>query len=225
MEKIIASVEYFLISFTKEILEMIFPTSRSTIYSYKCPERNWGILNESSFEALYCGKYSDKILRSLILASKYYDTGEARRICAGLLADEVIAYLSSGISPLDEFPAIVTVPSTAYWLGERKTDHMQEIFDSMKPHISNFISPHNKNGIISISHLNSSAVHKQTEAGNRSQRLHDASHKFTVNPATLNSKSFILLDDVITTGATMKDCARALREAGAIHIYGISLAH
>lgn len=225
MEKIIASVEYFLISFTKEIFEMIFPISRSVIYSHKSLERNWGMLKETHFEAFYCGEYRDKTLRSLILASKYYDAREATKRCAELLADEVIAHLSRGISPLTEFPAIVTVPSTAYWLDERKTDHMQEIFDSMKPHISNFISPHDKNDIISISPLNDFTVHKQTEAGTRPERLHRASHKFTVNSTASSSKNFILLDDVITTGATMKDCVRALHEAGAIHIYGISLAH
>ena len=225
MEKIIASVEYFLISFAKEMLEMIFPISRSAIYSPKSLERNWGILKETHFDAFYCGKYSDKALRSIILASKYHKAIEATERCAELLADEVIAHLSRGISPLNEFPAIVTVPSTAHWLCERKTDHMQEVFDSMKSHISNFTSPDNKNDIISICPLNDFLVHKQTEAGTKPQRLLHASHKFTVDPTILNSKSFILLDDVITTGATIKDCVRALQEAGAIHIYSITLAH
>ncbi len=225
MEKIIASVEYFLISFAKEILEIIFPTNKSAPASCKHPGRNWGVLKESLFEAFYCGEYKDKALKSIILASKYHNAIEATERCAELLADEVIAHLSRGVSPLNELSMIVTVPSTAHWLGERKTDHMQEVFDSMKPHISNFISLDNKNDIISISPLNDFAVHRQTEAGTRPKRLLHASHKFEVKPAILNAKSFILLDDVITTGATMKDCTRALREAGAIHIYGISLAH
>jgi predicted amidophosphoribosyltransferase len=37
-------------------------------------------------------------------------------------------------------------------------------------------------------------------------------------------KIIILVDDVYTTGATMRDCAHALRKAGAREVWGITLA-
>lgn len=37
-------------------------------------------------------------------------------------------------------------------------------------------------------------------------------------------KSVLLIDDVATTGATLNSCAAALRDAGAINVYGLTLA-
>ena len=44
------------------------------------------------------------------------------------------------------------------------------------------------------------------------------------DPATVQGKSIILLDDVYTTGATVKECARALRRAGAANVEVVTVA-
>lgn len=41
---------------------------------------------------------------------------------------------------------------------------------------------------------------------------------------TLNGRTIILLDDVLTTGATLNEAARVLKEAGAARIYALVLA-
>lgn len=44
------------------------------------------------------------------------------------------------------------------------------------------------------------------------------------NPKQLKNKKILLIDDVITTGATMNECAKILKEAGAKEVWGLVLA-
>ena len=44
------------------------------------------------------------------------------------------------------------------------------------------------------------------------------------NPAELAGKKIFLVDDVYTTGSTMQECAKILKENGAKSVWGIALA-
>jgi ComF family protein len=45
-----------------------------------------------------------------------------------------------------------------------------------------------------------------------------------VNPDTIKNTSIMLVDDVFTTGATVNECARILKAAGASHVAALTLA-
>jgi ComF family protein len=44
------------------------------------------------------------------------------------------------------------------------------------------------------------------------------------NPEKIRDKKIFLVDDVYTTGSTMEECAKTLRQAGAKSVWGIALA-
>lgn len=64
----------------------------------------------------------------------------------------------------------------------------------------------------------------QTRQNDRAARLQNMHGVFKATPLAAYS-DVILLDDVVTTGATLNDAARALREAGARNVLMLAAAH
>jgi predicted amidophosphoribosyltransferase len=44
-------------------------------------------------------------------------------------------------------------------------------------------------------------------------------------PISLSGKTIVLVDDVMTTGSTLQECARVLRKSGAKRVIALVLAH
>lgn len=66
----------------------------------------------------------------------------------------------------------------------------------------------------------------QVSVRNRAKRLRNIQGSFSVkNPEIIRGKTIILIDDVITTGATIAEAKRVLIKAGARTVYGVTMAH
>jgi predicted amidophosphoribosyltransferase len=60
----------------------------------------------------------------------------------------------------------------------------------------------------------------------RTERARNVGHAFVVAPraASVVGRWVVLVDDVMTTGATLRGCAAALRDAGASGVSALTLA-
>jgi ComF family protein len=56
------------------------------------------------------------------------------------------------------------------------------------------------------------------------ERQENVSGAFYANSSQVDLKSVIIIDDVSTTGSTISECARALKQAGAKGVYALTLA-
>ncbi|MDP2944381.1 MAG: phosphoribosyltransferase family protein [bacterium] len=67
--------------------------------------------------------------------------------------------------------------------------------------------------------------HRRAQASlNEAERLENVKGAFAYSGGDLTGRTVILIDDVVTTGATLNEAALALRARGAAKIYGLVLA-
>lgn len=227
--------------------DLLFPQSR-TVISYHRKQKNlWASISgqknlhrhiQSSFGYIlsniksmkitiqYCGQYHFKPLKHLVWSAKYENDTDATKLCAEILSDEIIARLTKSISPTVDNFLITTVPSTTYFRGEKDFDHMREILKIAQYYLKSFVSPlhPNEETLLYISNKYLEKNIKENKSLNKKDRFKESKNKFEASPEVCK-RSIVLLDDIITTGASMEDCIRALNESGAAHIYCISLAH
>ena len=65
---------------------------------------------------------------------------------------------------------------------------------------------------------------KQTSLGYKERLTNLQNSMVAKNPATIKGKTILLIDDVCTTRATVIECSRALKSAGAKAVYALTLA-
>jgi len=59
---------------------------------------------------------------------------------------------------------------------------------------------------------------------NAQERRVNVADAFAADPAWVRDRCVLIVDDVLTTGATLSSCAQAVRAAGATRVYGATVA-
>jgi ComF family protein len=115
-------------------------------------------------------------------------------------------------------PLIVPVPLHPSRLRER--DYNQAALLARRIAIASAM-PLEESALIRVRRTGS-----QVKTHTRTERLDNMRGAFeTPRTASVADRDIVLIDDVYTTGATLEDCARALKEAGARSVSAIVLAH
>lgn len=65
----------------------------------------------------------------------------------------------------------------------------------------------------------------QTSMGTKNDRAENIKGCFKCGDTSFAGKTVIVIDDIVTTGATMREAMHTLKKAGAKEVYGIAFAH
>lgn len=159
------------------------------------------------------GDYDDPLLKELIKKFKY----DFLTALSEPLGQFLIFFWQGQISLIDPLPdetLLMPVPLTKKrlrWRGFNQAEMLARKLSAAFPYTLRQDLKRQK--------------YSRPQAGlSEAQRALNIKNSFFWQGEALNGQTIILLDDVVTTGATLNEAARVLKEAGAARIYALVLA-
>jgi len=151
------------------------------------------------------------VMRALIHDLKFHDRHDARRLFGRWLAE-------AGAELLADADLLVPVPLTRRRLLSRRFNQSALLAHEVALLARIEVEP------LALLRVRST---KPQVGLSRQQRRENVANAFAVAPArkdAVTGKKIVLIDDVITTGATAEACARTLKRAGAPRVDVLALA-
>lgn len=151
------------------------------------------------FDGVYMVGPRTTVLKRLVDAAKFDSVREAVDVQADLLTRTL-----PDLSPV----VVVPIPTIYPHIRRRGYDHTALLARRMAQRID-------AASVSVLARRDTAVQHNAT----RKQRFLQASQAFRVAVPIEDTVNYLLVDDVTTTGATLLAAAKALREAGALHVY------
>lgn len=163
-----------------------------------------------ALDAVYAPYFYEDIVRAAILCLKFED----RPDLAPPLAEQQAAFLRAAGCAAD-VDAVCFVPSTRHTRKKRGYDVPLLLAQGIGVELDRPV-------LRALEKTRETKQQKELSGQARRANLKDA---FRVRPGvSVQGKRLLLVDDVITTGATLNTCAAALRSAGAASCIGTGIA-
>ena len=165
--------------------------------------------------------YRDEVIKNMIWSLKYKKNKKVAKLFAQILYD----FLQEELSDLNVYsdfnkPLLIPLPMHKKHLQERRFNQTEILAKELCDIAGESLCILKTDLLKKIKNTSS-----QTTLV-RSKRLKNIKGVFYVNkPDEIKNRDIILLDDVITTGATLKEARKVLLAAGAKNIISVAIAH
>jgi len=169
---------------------------------------NWiqNVTNNNYLDDMRSAWFYNDILHNLIHSLKYNDRANYGFDFGVLLGEEI---LDDEIGDID-----MIIPVPLYWLKKTERGYNQAFW--LAKGLASIYAVTVDTSIIKRTRYTVS----QTMLGS-TERMVNLDGAFTINKS-LNNQHILLVDDVLTTGSTISNCAKVLRENGAARVSGIT---
>lgn len=164
--------------------------------------------------------YKDPLVKELIWQLKYRGNEKAVKLLGEIMADEITNFIHER-ELFENFqkPLVIPIPLAPKRLKERGFNQCEFI---CRETLAFGIPAELASDILA----KTKETPSQARTKDREERARNLRGSFTVlNPNKAAGRNIILLDDVITTGATVQEARRALLSAGARKVVAYAVAH
>jgi ComF family protein len=177
-------------------------------------------INTLKSGTIYVWSYENKSVRDALYYIKNKKNIRILSTLGEVLSDVIIEELAE-LDMWDNFKNVklVNVPSSAHNYSQRGYNPSEEIVKVVSTQTG---IPHLRQALLKVKNtepqkkLNRESrlrnMHKSIQANNKLQR-------------EIQNQNFVIIDDIVTTGATLAECKRALIKGGAKKVLCIALAH
>lgn len=209
------------------ILDFIFPRPINVVSIHNMNSQEFigkmtqsRYLNDSENKALF--DYRNKLTKQAIWEIKYRKDEKITAVLCALFYEFILDELVDKALFCDfKKPIIIPIPISKNRLKERGYNQCSLIVKEIARIDNNNNFTLCENALEKIKDLES-----QTSVKGRNERLKNIKGCFAVrDPEKIKNANIILIDDVITTGATMSEAKKTLLDAGARQILCFALAH
>jgi len=166
--------------------------------------------------------YKNEVVKKSIWLLKYGGNKEVGKILAYSLYDYLLEEISEqGMFSHFQNPLVIPIPLSKKRLKDRGFNQSEIIAKEMS-FIDNGVSFKLARNVL----YKTKDTPNQVSVKDRHERLQNLRGCFSVkNPDTIKNRNIILIDDITTTGATIKEARKTLLGAGAKKVIAFTIAH
>ncbi len=165
--------------------------------------------------------YKDPLVRTLIWQIKYKRDKKLIDAVGKLLYEAILADLGEKKFFISDRIILIPIPMSTSRRKERGFNQTEEIAEVIIKMDDEKILEYT-----SVTLIKTKETSSQTKTKSKRERLENLKNSFSVTEKEkVTNKTIILIDDVITTGSTISEARRVLKEAGAKEIYAYTIAH
>ena len=198
------------------IIDFIFPPNKEEVLLRSfSPEKLFEISHRSNepefpfIKSIY--SYRDPVIRELIWQIKYKKNKHAIE-CASYA-------LNTQLSKINEKVTLIPVPISKKRRKERGYNQCELIIDELLSSNTNNLISKDFNLLI-----RSKDIDKQTFK-NKKDRISNTKDIFQIIKMPIDNSKIIIIDDVTTTGSTLKEAREALLKSGFMTVEALTVAH
>ena len=211
-----------------ELINFLFPilciscNKQNEILCAKCTSQLNKLPNPSLQTHCSFFSYKDIIIKKAIWRLKYKNDKAIAQTLGSLLYDSLLEEIAEKIQfGVIKIPLLIPIPLTKKRRKKRGYNQCERLCEGIKSRDTENLFNYNKDTLLKIK---DTAI--QSKISQKQERLKNIKNCFSVkNKNIIYKKDIILIDDILTTGATLNEAKKVLLKAGARSVLMVTVAH